>query len=145
MSAGDRGDLDQLAADILRRAASIVRAGWSQGATARNEFGNPIVSTAHVQPNIQPKERLFAPTSFDVTGAIFRASAQPMPPRGKKKEDVRLLYWSVAPRREAVWQRALAAFCRTASTMHASDWNDKVCKTGEEAALMLEAAAEAIA
>lgn len=130
------------AASILLRAAQIVRRGWSRGAPARTSSGDPVVSTAPCPPNASAREAALSPVSFDVNAAIMRASASQRVPHGVKKEDAKLLYWGVRDQRaQRAWQEARARFCLVAKTLHPSDWNDRVCKSSDEAAQMLERAA----
>lgn len=128
-------------ARILRQAAAIVRDGWSKGSSARNANGSPITSVAGLPPNATKAEEALSPVSFDVNAAMFRACSQRRVPKGLKKEDTRLLYFRTPERNMAALNEARSRFCLVAKTMHPSIWNDEVCKSGEEAAAMLEAAA----
>lgn len=124
----------------LLRAAAIVRAGWCKGMTAKNEYGVAVVATAPTPPHILPKERAGAPVAFDIGSAIFRACARQTVPQRVKKEDARLLHWSVWEEDRRVFAAALGWVCRVTGVMHHAEANDR-CKSADEAVDLLERAA----
>lgn len=95
--------------------------------------------------NPSKAELSLSPSRFDVGAAMFRAVARQRIPAGKTKEETRLMYFTITQHDRAILTHAEMLFCKAASTMHPSVWNDRVCKSGEEAAAMLEAAANGAA
>lgn len=135
-------DLDDQARALLHRAATLCRTGWCRGRGAENGDGQALTVVAGPPPpNATAIEIQLSPTRFDVSGAMFRAIASRRIPKGRSKEETRLLYFSVDANGSAVLERAKTLFCLAARTLHPSIWNDTACKSGEQAAEMLELAA----
>jgi hypothetical protein len=124
---------------FLLRAADIVEKGWCKKVCAQSIDQQPVVCSAPNPAHPQPKEKPYIPVYFDVGSAIFRAASRPSKPRGKKKEDVKLLYQSVWPEDRDAYQLALTVICRLVKTNHLSLWNDRFCESSEHAAETLRA------
>ena len=131
-------------AALLRRAAALCRSGWCRGCSAQNETGARVTSVALAPANPSPSEVALSPVRFDVGSAMFRAIAVAKVPKGSRKEMSQLLYLSVPSTRRHLLDEAQAAFCRTAGAVHPSIWNDQTCKSGDQAADMLERAANEV-